>query len=482
MKQTKLESLSIVLLVVLCSCGQISGSANQAAQGSVASSTPVIGNTTVTTSGNGTQITPVTQATPTPTPSVTPTPGASITPTPTPTPSATPAALDPDTCAVVAANELMITQVSVVEDAVRSTWSGGTTNPQDGAWALGRILTRLSASQNAGPYVNSLLDSLTDDDSFIAGNWPQAGGAFTLTGTPLLLDAIVNRMDLRDPAASSMGELRFVFGTNVAGQNLDGKIIVEIVVAPSTQFSALTWAQAWHRLSDPNLTSAQFNAQLQVLTDYALDNAQSHYRIRTANETPLQDWTFRQFEPQSGVLVPANLSLTPAARFDLLSLDDPNSFFGPASKIQPAQIIDPNDRATLLNFVASISSGVGTGNYSIPASMGAPSFQMQKFYRFEQNFVGSDESWSITSVSPLTSATFSVNTCNGCHGLALAIGPSPAQVGHRVPGLPSPLADFLTGTSDGKYNDLQRRANDLSNILCGNGATQAGVPVVIPNN
>ena len=483
MKQTHLAFFPIVLLTAISSCGHDGNSLSDVKTPSAVASSTAVATASILPPASApvpANANTASTSTPTSTPSPQTTPAPSVTSTPTPAPTV--AALDPDTCTVTPANELMITQVSVVEDAVRSTWSGGTTNAQDGAWAIGRVLTRLSGTQNAGPYVNSLLHGLTADDSFIASNWPQAGGAFTLTGAPLVLDAIVNRIDLRDPAAGSMGELRFVFGTAVTASNLDGKIIVEIVVPPSTQFTVLSWAQAWHRLSDPNLTSAQFNAALQGLTDYALDQAQSHYRIRTANETPLQPWTFRQFEPQSGVLVPANLTLTPDARFDKLSLDDPNSFFGPAAQIQASQVIDPNDRATLLSFVASISGNVARGNYSIPASMGAPSFQMQRGYRFEQNVVGSDESWSIPTVSALTSATFSVNTCNGCHGLALATGPSPAQVGHRVTGLPSPLAAFLTGTSDGKFNDLQRRASDMSTILCGTGANQAGSPVAIPQN
>ena len=475
MKRTKFQLLSIGMFVAISSCGRDGSTGNQG-NGAVASSAAAVAAGSASTSATATSA-PVSTTGTTPTPTATPDP--SSTPAPTPTPTPTPAALDPNTCTVVPANELMITRVSVVEDAVRSTWSG-TTGAQDGAWAIGRVLTRLSGAQDAGPYVNSLLNGLTADDSFIASNWPKANGAFTLTGTPMLLEAIVNRIDLRDPAAASLGELRFVFGT--AG-NVDGKIIVEIVAPTSTQYSALTWAQAWHRLSDPNLTSAQFNTALQVLTDYALDNAQTHYRVRTANETPFQPWTFRQFEPQSGLLVPANLGLTPAARFDMINPNDANSYFvnGNAT-YQQSQVIDPNDLVTLTNYVDSISADITTGNYSIPTSMGTTAFQMQRTYRSDRNSVVSDESWSIPSVGALNSATFSVNTCNGCHGLALVTGPSPAQVSPRGAGQASSLAAFLTGTSDGKFSDLQRRATEMSNVLCGTGATQAGNPVVIPNN
>jgi hypothetical protein len=52
------------------------------------------------------------------------------------------------TCPVAVGRELMITAVSVVEDPVRTKWTGSLANKNDGAWQFGRLMTAMAGTKN----------------------------------------------------------------------------------------------------------------------------------------------------------------------------------------------------------------------------------------------------------------------------------------------------------------------------------------------
>ena len=326
-------------------------------------------------------------------------------PTPTPTPSPKPSVAGyPANCPIDAPAELFVTRVSAVDDPVRAAWTGGQTDPADGAWAIGRVLTRLAGNANVPLYVASWLENFDSDDSFFRTAWATKDGAYDLTGSPMLLEAIVNRVDLRDPNVHSLGELRMIFGPPWKSA-IQGSIIVEMVVPVSAQYDISSWAGAWHALGDPNLSSATYNTMLQQLTDYALNHVGTHYRIRTANESQVSNWTFRQFEPDlNGYLTPADLTFTPGHQFALLNAQEQNQLATISGGLRfPALVIDPNDEAALIAYGQSVKALIPTGLYHIPAtydgrSMAATSFTLLQLYRGEDDPFTAfrfDESWTI---------------------------------------------------------------------------------------
>ena len=266
------------------------------------------------------------------------------------------------------------------------------------------VTPTLSENQNTSVFVSSWLQNLDSDDGFIRTLWATNNGPYVLTGSPMLLNAIVNRVDLRNPSNNSVGELRFIFGHPfpTATNGAQGSVIVELVVPQSAQYSIQGWAQAWHALGDPNLGLETYNVMLQKLTDYALTQVGVHYRVRTANESPVSNWTFRQFEPDpNGYLVPANLTFTPGHQFDLLSAQEQNQLASETAGGFPEYTVDPNDEAVLLAYTSSTSAQIPEGLYTIPDTykgrpMATKTFTMLQLYRGEENPLADfpfDESW-----------------------------------------------------------------------------------------
>ena len=119
------------------------------------------------------------------------------------------------TCPVAVGRELMITAVSVVEDPVRTKWTGSLANKNDGAWQFGRLMTAMAGTKNPSDFVLAWLNQWSANRtvngevvpartaiSGIINAWPKVGGKLDLTKAPLRLLAIVNRLDLRNLATS----------------------------------------------------------------------------------------------------------------------------------------------------------------------------------------------------------------------------------------------------------------------------------------
>src|SRR5262249_7837156 len=55
------------------------------------------------------------------------------------------------------ARELMITDLSVVEDPVRTTWTSNPSNEEQGAWTFGQLMASMSGTHTPSDYVLSWL-------------------------------------------------------------------------------------------------------------------------------------------------------------------------------------------------------------------------------------------------------------------------------------------------------------------------------------
>lgn len=436
----------------------------------------------------------------------------------------------PTGCFVFTDRELMITDISVVDDPVRtfgnttpgfgggggfdggivddggtgSSSSGGSssggssgsssgalpppqdggTSPTEGAWSFAHLMREAAPSPDQAPamVLNLLQHWLTDQtvngftvaarplmQQDLIDIWPRTpSGDLDLDQAPVTLEAIVDRVDIRNLSQGSAGEGRFVFGVNgPAFQNFT--IIVEYTLPAQTQADVLGWANRWHALSSNPFPSEQYNAALESLTRSFTDrgslpsgvNGSALAELRT-NEIALSGfsrWELRGFalSPATGFFDETTVKETPDLSF--------------------------NNTQTLADLVnqnaAAIEAVVpGANGNTIPA-------------QFEgQNFLGGSVfndliEWNAPGITdPNARFHQSLNTCNGCHGPET--NTSFLMITPRFAGSQATLSPFLTGTTvfdqfSGQVrtlNDLQRRNADLTSLVCtgDGGSADAGPP------
>jgi hypothetical protein len=360
-------------------------------------------------------------------------------------------------CFVFRRRELMITDVSVVDDPARALGAG--------AWSLGHVLRELAPTPADGPALALQLFQhfLTDQaingftvparpaaQQAILDIWPRTEtGELDLDQAPFRLQAIVNRVDLRDLAAGSAGQGRLVYaldGGSFFPQSFT--VILEYNLPAQTQDELMAWAHRWHALSALPFPSAAYNAALAEVTRLFTDRAAGGarlFQLRT-NEIALSfNWELREFQisPATGFLVETTVAETPDVSF--------NGTFALASFI--------NANAAAFSAVVP-----GANSHVIPLLLdgrpfvagSAPNFPFQWFAP------GADEEARFH---------FALNTCNGCHGLETNTGFT--MITPRFPGSEARLSPFLTGTtvfSPGGtprvLNDLARRRQDLAGLVC----------------
>ena len=373
----------------------------------------------------------------------------------------------PTGCFVFVERELMLTDLSIVEDPLRTAWTGPASDPRTGAWTFATLMENLAPTPADAPamvqqLVNTWLTDQTVNGFTVAARpsiqqlvidpWPKtASGALDLTKAPLRLSAIVNRLDVRNLDQGKAGEGRFVFGVlDQFGNPQQFTLIVEYNLPATTDADVLGWANAWHGLSANPFPSEAYNAGLQALTSKftgrnttpGQPNGSSLAQLRT-NEIALSfEWELREFHlsPTSGFLQESTVALTPD-----LSLD----------QTQPVG-----------DFVNQNQAAILTQIFTVP-----PTFE-------GQGFAGG------SSLNPFTfwsgpgivdndaRQLFSLNTCNGCHGQET--GTAFLQIAGRFPGQQSQLSGFLTGIQvpdpvsgvTRTFGDLAARQKDLTSLVC----------------
>ncbi|MDF2696541.1 MAG: hypothetical protein K0S65_4924, partial [Labilithrix sp.] len=237
-------------------------------------------------------------------------------------------------CFVRTERELMIRDLSIVEDPVRTT--------ADGVWTFARLMQDTAPTPAAAPaMVEQLFQSwLTDQtiNSFTAparpaiadvvlNTWPRVDGQLDLKRAPLRLLAIVNRVDVRNLDRGHAGEGRFVFGVLAPdGTATEFTIILEYHLVASTEADVIAWANAWHELGTLAFPSEAYNAALEVVTSRfagrnaapGRPNGSALAQLRT-NEVALHSfWELREVKlsTNDGFLHLAPVDLTPDLSFD----------------------------------------------------------------------------------------------------------------------------------------------------------------------
>ena len=344
---------------------------------------------------------------------------------------------------ITVAKELMITDLSVVNDA--------RAEDVDGAWSFGHLMRSLvgdpaAAGHLVKDWLQSFDTALTVNGfplaprpavgTALARPWMMRDGAASpenwtpdLAHAPFRLLAIVYRPDLGiiapDGAIASAGEARFVFtaldlgkGASVAAAPpLPFTVIFEYTLPARSREELRRWAERWHRLGRLPF-GARFNAALEQLTD-GFDSASGDHpppRLRT-NEGLGAPWQLREFhfEPERVRFANAPTSSTPH-----LSLIDHNAELSAQINAHPGEDIP--------------SRFVG-GSAEIPHAA----------FRWPPMATDND----------VVRHSFAMLTCNGCHGAetgrkAGASGAGGAlggfrHLGGRMRNERATLSEFLTG-------------------------------------
>ena len=373
---------------------------------------------------------------------------------------------EPLGCHVSTPRELMITNVSVVDDPIRTT--------NGGVWTFRHLMESMAPTPEDAPaMVEAMLQSFATTQTingfdvgprpgmqtFILDGWPRTpDGALDLDQAPLRLLAIVNRFDLRNLANGDAGEGRFVFGfTFSGGFPLQATMILEYKLPAASDPDVLGWAQAFHALGALPFGDS-YNAALQDITErFAARGARpghlndSAINVVRTNEIDFGDnglWQLREFalSPVSGTLVPVTVKLTPDRAF--------------------------NNSDTLAAFINANEASIIAETHTVPDQLLGQNFAAGAVFNELFNF------WFAPGINnPEARHKFALNTCNGCH--SQETGTIFLQIGVRFPGQESPLSQFLTGVTVSDpftgqprtFNDLGRRRSDLTAIVCGGGAT-----------
>lgn len=367
-------------------------------------------------------------------------------------------------CPVSVGRELMVTALSVVNDPLRTKWTGALANKSDGAWQFGRLMTAMAGTKDPAVFVRSWLNQwaaartvngeVVPARTAIAGvisAWPKRpDGKLDLTKAPFRLLAIVNRLDLRNLAAGKAGEGRFVFGVlDAAGNPQQFTVILEYNLPGSTQADVTAWANRWHALGTLAVGSAAYRSALQNITDGfagpglapARPNGSSISQVRS-NEIALSfPWELREFGLNTaGNLVERTVAQTPQGPLD--------------GSTRVRDFINTNEAAIL------------AGTFTVPLSFQGAPFRAGAI-------VNNIDFWAAAGVRNNNARhKFSLNTCNGCHGAETNTGF--LQIQPRGATEASALSGFLTGVTvldpvngaSRRFNDLARRANDLRTLAC----------------
>ena len=364
---------------------------------------------------------------------------------------------------------LLIRDLSVVEDPIRTAWTGSTKTASDGAWSFGRLMTNMAGQHNPSNFVRNWLANWEADRivnrstvparpsivSAVIDPWPKSpNGKLDLTKAPMRLLTIVYRPDLRDRSKRSGGEGRFVFGVlDSNGSHLPFTVILEYTLLAKTKAGVLGWALAFQRLSTLEFGAA-FNSALEAITNRFAGkgvakhkiNGSSINQVRT-NEIALDSpWELREFRlrGRGKTLTEVTVRQTPS--------------FGLNNTAILAKWIDANtDR---------ILSKPGNGSIEVPLFFNGVPF-------LAGAIANNIDVWDSTATNGEAKFRVALNTCNGCHGAETST--SFLHINPRDSGSPASLSGFLTGSSvidprDGTtvrdFNELEFRKAEVDSILC----------------
>jgi hypothetical protein len=349
--------------------------------------------------------------------------------------------------------------------------SGPSSGLPAGAWSFGHLMREMAPTPEAAPamtlkLLQHWLTNQTVNGFTVASRpamqqllidiWPKtANGELDLDQSPLTLQAIVNRIDIRNLAEGSAGEGRFVYGVN--GPTFGNfTVILEYNLPAHSAQDVTDWANRWHALGSLPFPSETYNAALEAVTRRFTDrnaspgsvNGSALVELRT-NEIALSfQWELRSFalSPTTGLLDEVTVKETPDIGFN----NSPTF----------AEIVNQN--AT--NIIAEVPGG---DLHTMPTTFNGKPFLGGSV--FNDDFT----EWNAPGIKdPDARFHASLNTCNGCH--SAQTGTKFLMVTPRFPGSEAFLSPFLTGVTvidrvtgqPRTLNDLGRRKTDLTDLVC----------------
>jgi hypothetical protein len=388
-----------------------------------------------------------------------------------------------ESCGVNVSRELFITDLSVVEDCFRTTFTGTCgsqgTPATRGAWTFGKLMEGVfgttdpvTLSDKTKQFFNELSVDHTingdfvalrpNADSLIVQTWLAGGTTLDMTKAPFELNAIVARLDMRQNGNGTKsptgGELHFVY--ELLGEPPfppQVYLIVEYNLDAAGCADIQAWADRFHALGGFAF-GKNYNAALQQITDMVTrinaapgrPNGSALNQIRT-NEVSLGSapWQLRQFK------------LTP-------SLSGPAALLETAVPQTPARSLQRT--AAISNYINANSVSILAGTYTVPNNFGGNPF----LGGFAPNALNLEWDGPSPACSAILNkdarAVFSANTCSGCHGGET--GTIFLQVGGRNHGGESGKSPFLKGNTltdicgvSRTYSEIERRRVDFCQLL-----------------
>jgi hypothetical protein len=367
---------------------------------------------------------------------------------------------------IVVENELFIRDLAIVEDPVRTRWSGnGSNGAADGAWHFGKLMAAMAGQQDASEFVRSWLAHWSTDQTvngFTAAARPRIGellldawpkdhrGKLDLSKAPLRLLAIVNRMDLRKLAEHNAGEGRFVFGVlDSQGFPQPFTVILEYKLIAHNSNDAKRWLRDWHALGRLPLGSEQYKVALQRITDafagrgvaVGHQNGSAISQVRTNEIALAGPWELREFHLGSDMkLHEETVALTPDRSFE--NTDD------------------------LARFINRNEADIIAERHDLPLQQDGRALRAN-------SITNNIDVWTAPGVNNNEARhKLSLNTCNGCHGAETNTGF--LHVNNRMADQQAFLSPFMTGVDvndpvSGQtrhFDELGRRRDDLRSLLC----------------
>ncbi|HUS67933.1 MAG TPA: hypothetical protein VMZ28_25530 [Kofleriaceae bacterium] len=389
--------------------------------------------------------------------------------------------------------QILVTHPLVVDDPVRTRWSGAMDDEDDGAWHAGRLLADLTGDSGIAPedFVRAFLGKWEVDEEvngFVVPNrrdgvrakiidpWPKRpDGSLDLTRAPFRLLAITPRFDLRelDPPAPSgetadpsgdppgAGELRFVFGLidPANGDPLRFTMILEYNMPAFDATGVRAWAQRLADLGQHELGSDAYRTALREITRLVTTRASAPVRANRSHLVHL-----RTNDDELGPHQMRELRIGPRQhRMDHFYLEK-----------TPQLIVDGQGR--LADYINLHQQEILDGRYKIPQEFPAGRTPPAEFRGSSIGIPGERGYWNAPGIASQTARhQFSRRTCNGCHGRETGTT-GLFHVKNRRAGEPAELSPFLVGGEPvadpvtgamRSFDDTRRRGADLVDFLCG---------------
>ena len=380
-----------------------------------------------------------------------------------------------DLAVIEISKELMITDLSVVNDPVRTVAAPARKPPKDaGAWSFATLMTAMAGAHDPSDFVLHLLQqwetpfalngatsaARPNMQSLVIDPWPKlSNGKLDLSKAPVRLLAIAYRPDLRnmsDVGQKQAGEGRFVFGfLGATGNVLQFTLILEYGLPAATSNDVLFAAQSVHSLGSIAF-GPQFNdAVTQLTATFATagacptkPNGSCINQVRSndvsladpgtdPNNTSTKLWELREFRvnPSTGNLDQSAVNQTPDITF---------------KGTQP-----------LTDFINQNEAAILDGSYRLSSNLLGPSAKTPKLAFLDLGTIN----------NPQARFKFALNTCDGCH--STETGTTFLQIHNRAANAPAQLSGYLTGTittdpvtgEARTFGELAVRAADLQTLL-----------------